>query len=1687
MDTIGKYKIEALIGEGGFGRVYRAFDPTVNRTVAIKIVRIESHIDEQQVLLNRFRSEAKTTGTLLHKNIVTVYDFGEQDGVPYLVMEYLQGRTLDEFIDKNEPMSLAEKVSLMKQVGEGLQYAHGKGIIHRDVKPANIMVLNDGGVKLMDFGIARLLRDQGTRMTQHGKLMGTFAYMSPEQFEGKDVDSLTDIFAYGVIYYHLITGQHPFRGPKGTADLAVLIRNVTTAEPLAVSARAPECPPTLEKIILKAIHKDRRQRYQSIDDIQYDVAPILNQLEADLAEQKTKEGENLLAEGRIEQARNVVREALRLAPANQHANDLRRKIQQQLESRAIRERCEPLLRDGREKFDQGRFGDAIEAFQDVLQLDPLDSEAGKALNDAQNAQQRVEHADALFDQANRQISADNLTGAASLADQFFEEALALINELKIIYPPEKVHQLAVATQEAQERRNKKQNQERQLKTAEEHLNHRAWSSAMDILRLLTIEDPGNPKLQALLRAAQDGLNDQQKTEYVAGVVSRVHTLISEEKFDQAAGILAEALQKFPNEPALSKLQSKNSSALRQFEQKLAIDQCRKRAMALRNEQRLSEAISELDKTIRTWDANELVQLRDQIAAERQTQDASKKIADARSEVQRLIAIARLDEASLLAHQYALEYPNDSGFADLIASIEAAKSNKRKQGLDAEIEAMAGRAKLLLQKTDFDKELETIQAGFRRFQDDPRLKTLSAQIDAARDDQLRKLELQKVLESAARLQSTGLPKEAAKILEAFLRKYPNMPQAELQLEQIRQKISAAEEIERLLGEARRLRDRGDIPECSKLVEDGIKQFPESAELLAFRNEIAERTRQAEIESLTQKVERLRAEGDTESAVRQLEQLLSKYPSDSVLLALKSKLEADLAERTRLEEIDHAEFDARKLIDGKELASAIAVLDRVLRRFPGEQKLIKLRELAREFEASNKNAVDGIVHQVRQHFDSGKDDLALSALNDGLTMFRGDKTLLDLQNELQATLLARTQLVNPARPDPKRHQAPSRPGPPRPEPPKAKHIPVIIAAAAGLLLTAGLIFLWYHHKNVDERAGGGNRPAQTNPPGAKGLDVHFSTDPVGATVRVNGQRCTASDCMFHLAEGTHSVVASLDGYESAEKSLSVPGANSQERLTLTPLPNVLNITTNLTRGDVRLDNVPVGSISPQGDFSLKSVKPGDHELTIGTGTGSTVRLKFTAAPGHIPVAQTPVAPPDSQVVAAATLGRKAQLVTDGKAKTVMISQRPVSSMNAPLDLDGYGPQELSLLDHKFPFNVGNTENRASPTLTVFLVNTVEKDRMPIIQISTGVPGLDVSVSVDGAIQKMKTGPDGSLSMESKPGKHTVGVEGSSGYVGPPPQPVVLALNDKKSLDFAMKPSPAVLQISGTPSETHVWIDGVEKGVFPQNQKFDVEPGEHRVEFRKSGYKTADSRLDFARGETKPYSFSLTPDTPTIVGNNNNSTGNIVTPVPGTAGLGNRGNSTVNIPTPPPPDDPDQKDWEKLDKTNAIAVRAFIASHSKSRFLPDANKILEDLDWNAVTRGNSRQGFVDFINTHKNGAHETEARQRIEGLDVADIRAALSEYAAEFGKKNLNDLKKKYSIDSKLESTLSLIFKQPDLSISNPHFDWTQTPRPSNDAVEVNGKITYTPINRGIRPDPQSIDQIVNLQRENGKWVVKKVQRN
>ncbi len=250
---IGKYEVLEQIGVGGFGVIYKGWDPFIKRTVAIKMCSTPDTEVRQ-----RFYQEAQFVGNLVHPNITLVFDFGLQDDVPYIVQEYLTGYDLDQLLKNGELRDIRAIVAILVQVCQGLEFAHSRGIVHRDIKPSNIRLLEDGTVKLMDFGIAKSL-EGGSKLTQTGIALGTAGYLAPEQIQGRPVDARTDLFSLGVVAYEMVTGDRPFAG----ANLSNILYMVLNQDPPSPSTLRPDIPPELDTVIRTCLAKDPKERYQS--------------------------------------------------------------------------------------------------------------------------------------------------------------------------------------------------------------------------------------------------------------------------------------------------------------------------------------------------------------------------------------------------------------------------------------------------------------------------------------------------------------------------------------------------------------------------------------------------------------------------------------------------------------------------------------------------------------------------------------------------------------------------------------------------------------------------------------------------------------------------------------------------------------------------------------------------------------------------------------------------------------------------------------------------------------------------------------------------------------------------------------------------------------------------------------------------------------------------------------------------------------------------------------------------------------------------------------------------------------------------------------------------------------------------------------------------------------------------------
>ncbi len=259
IDHIGKYEIRREIGRGAMGVVYEAYDPMIKRVVALKTIRKDQLTDEDSAqLINRFRREAQAAGRLNHPNVVSIYDFGEEGGTWYIAMEYVQGRELKTCFEANERFRIADIVRIVTQILGALAYSHRQGVVHRDVKPANIFLLADGSVKVADFGIAHI---EASNLTQVGTVLGTPAYMSPEQILGLPVDGRSDLFSAGVILYQFLTGERPFSGSSATT-----MQKVLKEEPLAPSTLNVQVLPVMDGVVRKALAKNADERYQTADE-----------------------------------------------------------------------------------------------------------------------------------------------------------------------------------------------------------------------------------------------------------------------------------------------------------------------------------------------------------------------------------------------------------------------------------------------------------------------------------------------------------------------------------------------------------------------------------------------------------------------------------------------------------------------------------------------------------------------------------------------------------------------------------------------------------------------------------------------------------------------------------------------------------------------------------------------------------------------------------------------------------------------------------------------------------------------------------------------------------------------------------------------------------------------------------------------------------------------------------------------------------------------------------------------------------------------------------------------------------------------------------------------------------------------------------------------------------------------------
>lgn len=543
------------------GLVYRAFDRQLNREVAIKTVT-EGFTGDPE-MMKRFYQEAAKTGALRHSNIVTVYDLGEQDGFPYIVMEYLSGDPLDRLIQSGKSQPLAYKLKILEQVCYALGYAHRNDVIHRDVKPANVIVQPDGVVKLLDFGIARQEKDE-SRLTRTGSVIGTLQYMAPERLRNAAFDGRSDIFSVGIMMFQLLTGQLPFTG-----DYAIVHKILTERHP-PLSQYLDKYPSALDGILDRALAKSPDDRYSTADEMAADIGSIERDLRKEQVAEWVEKAQRLVQKEEFTTARDVLLEVLKVDSQHTTARQLIAQVRQSLSVRARAEQIRQLKSQAEEASADKRYDSAIHCLEQACGLDPSSSELSDLLDSTRQKKRRRE----LIDGYLRDADSARERGDLDAASAVIAKALELDSDDSRVRAAHVV--LARLIEEAERQAKTK----KLLDDARKEVGARHFTEANEILGQIEKLDPSNPELIKLQSAAKQGREQEQRRRILEQLDREVSVASTVEELTRAAKLVEQALERLPSEPSLIKLKGALARKLRDEEIRRRVDELALRCRSL---------------------------------------------------------------------------------------------------------------------------------------------------------------------------------------------------------------------------------------------------------------------------------------------------------------------------------------------------------------------------------------------------------------------------------------------------------------------------------------------------------------------------------------------------------------------------------------------------------------------------------------------------------------------------------------------------------------------------------------------------------------------------------------------------------------------------------------------------------------------------------------------------------------------------------------------------------------------------------------------------------------------------------------------------------------------------------------------------------------------------------------------------
>src|SRR6266481_1382086 len=669
VERLGKYDIISEIGRGAMGAVYKARDPLIGRLVALKT--ITTGMSAQANSLERFYQEARSAGALQHPNIVTIYELGHENNTPFIAMEFIEGGSLDHLIEERRILPLSVKLGYIVRVCEALSFAHRHNVVHRDIRPANIMVTKEGAVKVVDFGIARLT---DMSLTQPNMMIGSRAYMSPQMYKGERADARADIWAIGVTLYELLANQRPFTGDSE----AELMFHIISDDPPALQSLSVDCPEELSRVVGKMLVKKVEDRYQSMDEVLRDLDPLWKTAQHATVAGLLADCQQLFDANDLQRAQAMLRKALQIDVGNTHAKSLFAEV----EAAAARaQEVQQKLRLAKQRLAEGALTEAATALGQALDMDSANAqgqELGRLIEEDRTRREKRKKLSEVLHQARTLWTALN-----------YEECLKVLSEGLREFPGEleliKLQEMARHDLEDLQK-------QRQLSEVRKLLGQQEFARARKIIDALAKSHPQDSAVTNLQMLVLDGEKEEQRNIRYSKELSELRTLLSNGRFGEAMNKGDALLREYPDEFELKELVGYARSEVAHQEQRQKEKDCEKEIRSFIAQEHFREAEAAAKRATLEFPKLEVFRLlAEEAGQQRQVQEQRER---ARQEMQRRIdeiqgniKQGKISDAIDLAQQTLGTFGPDPKVAQLLQAASSKQAErKKKEDQDRQIAA-----------------------------------------------------------------------------------------------------------------------------------------------------------------------------------------------------------------------------------------------------------------------------------------------------------------------------------------------------------------------------------------------------------------------------------------------------------------------------------------------------------------------------------------------------------------------------------------------------------------------------------------------------------------------------------------------------------------------------------------------------------------------------------------------------------------------------------------------------------------------------------------------------------------------------------------------------------------------------------------------------------------------------------------